>query len=66
MIQLMKNTIEQQAEILASAPVRLTQEEVWVRMWTSVAASSNCCDKNAAIAWADHGLTAFNGRFRNQ
>jgi hypothetical protein len=42
---------------------KITEEEVWLRAWVAVAASSNCVSKDSADRWADHCLEQFKKRF---
>ena len=45
-----------------SAP-RLTDEQVWLAMWTCVANCFNCQRADDAARWADKGLSQFRERF---
>lgn len=47
----------------AAAQPRLSDEHVWLSMWTCVANCFNCQDAAAAARWADKGLQQFRDRF---
>lgn len=42
-----------------------TDESVWLDMWHTTAAKQGCLDPNTCTVWADHGLAAFQQRFRS-
>lgn len=44
---------------------RLTDEQVWLSMWTAVANAWNCNSEDAATRWADNGLAHFRKRFQD-
>lgn len=55
------DAITKAAEIMR--PSGMTDEQVWVAMWTCVANCFNCQDATAAARWADKGLQQFRERF---